>query len=166
MWKRVILLCSLLLTVSSADAQTGLSIDTLFNGYGRQRGSVLIDLAKDVLDSHTRIERYKCLIINFKSDIALRMEEAVCRDFKNRGHYGNGVIIKEIRENGQLHNASYMLGKDASSSVAEYILYSCHKDKITLVYLNGHFGADRLNYELEKLKDLFIKVNDKKIKLY
>jgi hypothetical protein len=154
----------MLMFIASVNAQTGLSVDTLFNDCGRLQGSVLIDLAGDVLGSHTRIDRYKCLIIDTESVAVKRIENAVRRDFDSRAHYGNGVIIKEIRENGQLRNATYALGTDKASPVSEYILYSRHNDKITLVYLSGVFEAGQLNGELDKLKNLFIKINNKQIK--
>jgi hypothetical protein len=166
MCKKIILLFSLLMAVASVNAQTELSVDTLFDDYERRQGSVLIDLTDDILCGHTRISRYKCLIMKSESDIMRRIEKAVRRDFISRGHYGNGVIIKEIRKNGQLRNASYALGNDGTSPITEYILYSCRDDKITLVYLTGAFTSEKLTGELDKLKNLFIKVNNKQIKLY
>ncbi|MDR2385756.1 MAG: hypothetical protein LBD80_08905 [Tannerella sp.] len=163
MWKKIVLLFGFMLVISSAGAQKGLSVDTLFNDYGRSHGSVLINLGKDVLGEHTQIDRYKCLVINAETNLALRIEKAIRHDFVKRGCYGNGIIIKEIHKNGHLSNASYALGKDNISVVTEYILYSRNNDKITLVYLSGRFTSRQLNSELDKLKNLFIKVYNKQL---
>jgi len=166
MWRKIILIIILPLAALSAGAQTGLSVDTIFGDYGKKQGSVMIDLAKDVLGEHTRIIRYKCLIINTEAVSAQRIGEAAVNDFTNHSRYGNGVIIKQIYENGLLRSATYSLGKEQPTDVNQYILYSRRNDKTTLVYLTGHFSPDRLNGELNKLKNLFIKVNNKQIKLY
>jgi len=166
MWKKTVFTISLTLAVIAASAQTGLCVDTLFSDYGRLRGSVLIDLAKDVLGDYTQINRYKCLIISESSVKAKQVEDAVKRDFGSRNRFGNGLVLKEIIKNGQVRTVYYLLGKDSGVSFNEYVLYSRRNDKITLVYLNGEFAADNLNEELEMLKNLFIKVNDKQIKLF
>jgi len=147
-------------------AQSGLSVDSVFNEYGRRQGSALLDLNKDVLGGHTRIERYKCLIIKANDIAANDIRKALATDRESRSKHTNAVTIKEITENGTLQNASYCLGNEAESSVTEYLLYSVSKGRITLVYLTGRFQPRELNGELSKLKDLFIKVNNKEIKLY
>jgi hypothetical protein len=163
MWKKIILLLGFTLAIFPAGAQKELSLDTLFGEYGQLRGSILINLGRDVLGERTRIERYKSLIVPVTSVSTKRIEEAVRRDFQRYGQYGNGIVIKEIHENGSLRNASYALGKEPASPVTEYILYARSRDKITLVYLCGRFDAGKLNDELDKLKDLFIKVYNKKL---
>ncbi|MDR2627540.1 MAG: hypothetical protein LBC40_05865 [Dysgonamonadaceae bacterium] len=166
MCKKIILIANLLLFSLASTAQKGLSIDSIFNEYGKRQGAVLLDLGKDIFNGHSQIERYKCLIIKDQQDAATRINDAVKRDFKNHGHYGNGIIITEINDNGLLKKAFYALGCDATSRLTEYILYSRNKRKITLIYLNGRFKPHQLNMELEKLKDMFIKVNNKEIKIY
>ncbi|MDR2139429.1 MAG: hypothetical protein LBP50_07770 [Tannerella sp.] len=161
MWKKIIILSGFMLVLSTGRAQQKLSVDTLFNEYGLLHGSVMITLGKDVLGNHTLIDEYKCLMMQAESEPAQRIETAIRRDYERRERSGKGTVIKEIRRNGHLRNASYALGKDRVSSVAEYILYSRHDNKITLVYLSGSFPAGQLDGELNKLKNLFIKINRK-----
>jgi hypothetical protein len=59
-----------------------------------------------------------------------------------------------------------MQARRPSVRTREYLLFSVANDKITLIYLTGRFRPGDLNKELSKLKDLFIKANNKEIKLY
>jgi hypothetical protein len=55
---------------------------------------------------------------------------------------------------------------NSSDQDYEYILFTNNKSKkMTLIYIKGNFPPDQLGKELLELKDLFIKVNNKKIKL-
>jgi hypothetical protein len=164
--KQLLTIPLLLLCALNLSAQQGLSVDSIFNDYGKQHGSVLLNLGKDVLGGNSNIERYKCLIIKDKKEAATKIRQAVKDDYDRRSVYRNGIIFKEITENGTLRNASYCLGARPPVRTREYLLFSVANDKITLIYLTGRFRPGDLNKELSKLKDLFIKVNNKEIKLY
>jgi hypothetical protein len=86
-------------------------------------------------------------------------------DFVKTGHYGNEVVLMESKKDGKVESATYALGKDSNSSAYEYILFTHKSKKMTLIYLKGNFSPEQLESELNKLKDLFIKVNNKRIKL-
>ena len=75
------------------------------------------------------------------------------------------VIVSEVNKNGKVESGTYYVGKDKSGKTGEYILYKNKPDKITIVYLKGNFPPARLDSELKKLKDLFIYVNDKRLKI-
>jgi hypothetical protein len=164
-FKKTLFLLFFLFPALLAHAQEGLQIEKIFDDYGKQEGSVLIELAKDVLGNHTKIDRYKSLIFPSDSATIDIVREAFLSDFVKRGHYGNGVILKESKKNGKLQSAAYLLGREGNSSIHEYLLFANKSKKLTLIYIRGYFPPEQLEQELDKLKDLFIKVNNKRIKL-
>jgi hypothetical protein len=163
--KKFLFLVAFILSASWAGAQETLNIEKIFSEYGKREGSILIELAKDVLGDNTRISRYKSLIIPSDSIILEATAEAIRADFVKRGRYGNGVIINESKKNGKLQSATYLLGRDDNSSTHEYLLFANKSKKLTLIYIRGNFSYKKLDSELDKLKDLFIEVNNKRIKL-
>jgi len=156
---RLIFLFGLLLTSSFVSAQEDLNIETLFNDYGKKEGSVLIELAKDVLGNHTRISHYKSLIFSPSQEVVKEIEEAIRNDIEG------GSKLVESKKDGKIEAAYYCLKKETDSSFYQYILYNNKSGKVTLIYVKGKFPPERLEKELGKLKDLFIKVNNKRIKL-
>jgi hypothetical protein len=163
--KKMLFLLFFLLPALLARAQEGLNTEKIFNDYGKQEGSVLIELAKDVLGNHTKINRYKSLIIPADSIKLNAAQEAIKKDLGEREHSGNGLVLMESKKSGKVESATYALGKEEHSSTYEYILFKNKSQKITLIYIRGNFPPNQLEQELDKLKDLFIKVNNKRIKL-
>jgi hypothetical protein len=157
--KKILFLIGFLLAFLTASAQTDLNIETVFKTYGKQEGSVMIELAKDVLGNHTKINRYKSLIVPSDSATLKATEEAIRKDVKD------GKLLMESRKNGQVEAASYCLKKKDKASDYEYILLSNTSKKITLIYVKGNFPPEELERELSQLKRLFIKVNNKRIKI-
>ncbi|MDR2086287.1 MAG: hypothetical protein LBP72_03845 [Dysgonamonadaceae bacterium] len=157
--KQFILLFCLLTAVLPANAQKGLNIETIFHDYGKREGSILIELAGDILKGHTRIKRYKSLIINSDSAIVRATVESIQNDLKD------GRILMESRQNGAIESGYYCLTKADDSDEYEYILFTNKPEKMTVIYIRGNFAPQRLDDELKKLKNLFIKVNNKQIKL-
>jgi hypothetical protein len=154
------LITAFLLAHWTAGAQANLNIDAIFDAYGKQGGSILIELGKDVLGSHTQIKRYKSLIIPSDTAMIRQTEEAIANDTKG------GRTLMESRKGGTVETASYCLKKkDAKTPEYEYILFSGKSQKMTLIYVRGNFPPERLESELRRLKNLFIKVNNKQIKL-
>jgi hypothetical protein len=157
--KRIMLLTGFLLAYFTASAQKDLNIGAIFDAYGKQEGSILIELGKDVLGNHTQIKRYKSLIVPSDTAMVRAVEEAIANDTKG------GRILMEYRKNGAVEAVSYCLKQDEKTQEYEYILFSNKFRKMTLIYVRGNFPPEQLESELSKLKDLFIKVNNKKIKL-
>ena len=157
--KKIGCLVGLLMLCSGIYAQKDLHIEDLFRDYGKQEGSVLIELAKDVLGNRTKISRYKSLIIPSDTSIANIVMKSIQADLNG------GKVLMESTKNGNIETGYYLLKKNDDSSTHEYILFTNKSSKITLIYIKGDFPPDRLERELEKLKDLFIKVNNKRIKL-
>ncbi|MDR2146543.1 MAG: hypothetical protein LBE91_08825 [Tannerella sp.] len=156
-----ILFASFFLCVFSAGAQQGLSIDTIFSEYGRQKGSVLINLGKDVLAGNTKIERYKCLMTDVPPEVENRIAESVRRDFHREEQAGNTFMLKEIRQDGMVKTLYFAFGVQNPTAEREYILYNVKDGKITLIYMKGKFPVTDWKDELDKLKNLFIKLNNK-----
>jgi hypothetical protein len=157
--KKILLLAIILLSSMTANAQESLSIDTIFGKYGKMKGSTMINLAKDVLGKNTRVDRYKCLITFSSPDIVKETEEAISMDFAGRKKRNNQLILKELIENGTIGTVYYLLEKEEDSPYYEYILYSNKNHRVTLIYIKGRFPYDQLEYELNILKNLFIKIN-------
>lgn len=139
-------------------AQNNLRINDVFDKYGKKEGSILVQLSTDILSPKTNITLYKSLIINYSPIIESEILSAVRADINNK------IIISEAKKNGRIESGSYYLGNNGSKT-SEFILYKRKGDKITLVYLKGEFPSGHLEVELEKLKDLFIYVNNKRLKL-
>ncbi|MDR0845379.1 MAG: hypothetical protein LBN71_09160 [Tannerella sp.] len=157
--RKTIVLSVFSLACIVANAQNGLHIEQIFNEYGKQEGSILIELAKDVLGHHTRINYYKSLIITSDTEIQETIEKAVQADLEK------GNIIVASQTNGKMETVYCNLEKCEESTDYEYILFKSKSKKLTLIYLKGNFPPDQLDWELNELKNLFIKVNNKQIKL-
>jgi hypothetical protein len=157
--KKIVFFVSFLLVYFSASAQKDLNIENIFNDYGKQEGSILIELVKDVLGNHTKINRYKSLIAPSDSAIIHAALSAIRNDSKD------GSILMESMKNGKIETGYYCLKKKEDSPEYEYILFTNKSKKMTLIYIKGLFSPDQLEIELDNLKNLFIKVNNKRIKL-
>lgn len=137
-----------------------LSIDTVFNEQGRRKGSVMLDIGQDILGEHTRISRYKCLIINKKEANIDMIEAAIKRDC------ADGVRLKEMHSHrlkemrrDDVYSVTYSLATKDASPLHSYILYTRTREIITIALITGSFAPSQLDSELEKLKKIFIKVN-------
>lgn len=146
-FKKILLLLAFALPSGVAGAQEGLKIDKIFNDYGKQKGSVLLVLAKDVLGEHSKISQYKSLIVA-SADSAM-LSNTCAAIGSSLG--SDGTVMYSLR-----------MGE---STTYEYALLSYKAPKMTLIYIKGDFPPDKQNGELKKLKDLFIRVNNKQIKL-
>jgi len=157
--KRIVLVMGVLLACFAVSAQNGRSIGAIFDEYGKREGSIMIELGKDVLGSRTQIKRYKSLMIPSDTAMLRLTKEAIANDIKE------GRKLFESRKDGKIESVSYCLKKDEQTSEYEYILFSDKSRKMTLIYVRGNFPPERLESELRRLKDLFIKVNNKQLKL-
>lgn len=156
---RLFILTLMLLTATiTALAQDGLKIKDIFDKYGKREGSVLLQLSSDVLSQGSNITSYKSLILDENTQNRMDIAEALKTDTRGK------LTISEVKKDGLIESGSYYLGKDKTNN-SEFILYKNKGRKITLVYLKGNFPSGHLDAELKKLKDLFIYVNNKRIKL-
>ena len=157
--KKIGCLIGFLMLCSGIYAQKDLHIENLFQDYGKRDGSTLIELAKDVLGNHTKISRYKSLIIPADTAIVNLTQKAIQADLDG------GSVLVESKKDGKIEAGYYLLKQKKDSSKFEYILFTNKSSKMTLIYVTGDFPPNRLENELGKLKDLFIKVNNKNLKL-
>ena len=153
----ILIICQIIILPSVA--QEHLTIKSIFDKYGKQEGSVLVQLSTDILSQGSKINFYKSLII----DDDISKEEAVLSALKSDTE-GKPVIV-EMKKNGKIETGTYYLGQNIATRENDFILYKKKSGKITLVYLKGNFSPEQLDSELKKLKDLFIYVNNKRIKL-
>lgn len=157
-YKLLILLCFSQILCVSVMAQNNLRIIDIFDKYGKKEGSILLQLSTDILSPKTDITLYKSLMIDYTPVIESEIISAVKTDIEKK------IIISEVKKNGRIESGSYYLGNN-NSETNEFILYKKKENKITLVYMKGEFPSSRLEKQLEKLKDLFIYVNNKRLKL-
>jgi len=156
--KKIVLSAIFLLIYIFVGAQNNLNVETIFQEHGKQKGAIFIELAKDVLSDHTQINRYKSLILPSDTGVVNATINAIQKDLKN------GKILMENKRDGKIETGYYCLKRQDSMDY-EYILFTDKSLKMTLIYLKGAFPPNQLENELNKLKDLFIKVNNKRIKL-
>jgi len=161
MKNKVIIFCFFLLFLSlfSIKAQQNLNINSVFANYGMKEESILVELSTDVLSNNTKISFYKSLVMPESTISENDCMEAIKRDLT-----GGAKLIESVK-NGKVETGYYVLKHDPKDKEYEYILYKNKSKKITLVYLKGNFPPQKLEQELDKLKDLFIYVNKKRIKL-
>ncbi|MDR3061892.1 MAG: hypothetical protein LBU57_07245 [Dysgonamonadaceae bacterium] len=140
-------------------AQTNLEVDKIFETYGKQKGAILIELSTDILAGHTQMKLYKSLTIVSNDPLIAATTTAIKNDIEG------GMKLIETLKNGNTETGYYCLKRKEGASMYEYILYKEKSKKMTLIYIQGHFSPQQLEKELNKLKDLFIYVNNKRIKL-
>jgi hypothetical protein len=136
----------------SGYAQKDLSINEIFEGVGKQNGT-LIQLGTDVLSPRTNILLYKSLRIKADAGILEMTEEALRSDTQSAE-----VLLSSIQEKEGSRTVHYELRKANNSLFHEYILFNYRNGYISLVYIKGNFPSKDLKKELDKLKDLFIEL--------
>ena len=157
--KKIVLFLTALLPLVILKAQEPPEIEQIFEQYGKQQGSVLVELSTDVLGSHTKMTYYKSLITAYDPKIQNAFQQVINQFMVT------GTKLIEAQKDGQIETGYYFLGKEGNNQEYEYILYKNKSRKITLIYARGKFPPQQLEKELDKLKDLFIYVNNKRIKL-
>lgn len=151
--KTTLLIFVFLLAIPPLLAQNNTSVKNIFDRYGKQKGSILIQLSTDILSPKTQISFYKSLVTKEDEAIIASVLPAL-EDIAAKG-----TKLTEIRKNGQLENAAYSVPISKTGNEYEYILYSNSNGNITFVYMKGKFPPQELEKELKKLKELFIYIN-------
>ena len=136
-------------------AQEHLHIKQAYDKYGKEQGAVFVQLSKDILSQgNTRIRFYKSMIIREDSEKASLILELI------RADQTEEYNLKEVFSGKKVETLICQV-KTEKISGNEYILYKNNKGKISLVYIRGDFPPSELDRELNKLKNLFIKVKKK-----
>ena len=156
MKRKIFILNCLLLIILSATAQNHLGIKNIFDKYGKQEGSILVQLGLDVLSQGSDITFYKSLVMDYSTQKEQDILSYLKQDVTS--------IISEVKKSGKTESGTYLVETE-KDKVYEYILYKNKSNKITVVYLKGNFPPKELDSELKKLKDLFIYVNNKRLKI-
>lgn len=146
-----IIIC--LVATPPLSAQNNAAVKSVFDRYGKQKGSIMIQLSTDILSPKTDITFYRSLVIK-QNDIIYQTVASALEDVANQG-----TKLTEIRKNGKLENAAYSIPVNSDNNEYDYILYNYTDSQITLVYMKGKFPPKNLDKELKKLKDLFIYIN-------
>ena len=150
-----------LLFLPKLQAQEHLQIKKAYDKYAKEKGSVFVQLSKDILSQgDTKINFYKSMVIEEnreRRDLILDLMEA------------DRTVMADLSEqsfNGKVTSLIYRIAKEKEKEDGEneYVLYKNIKGKISLVYIWGEFPMNELEQELNKLKDLFIYVKKKKKK--
>ncbi|WP_280698261.1 hypothetical protein [Dysgonomonas sp. PH5-45] len=136
-----------------------MKIKNCFDKYGKQKGSVMVQLSSDILSQGSKISFYKSLVLDETPEKLTTVLQAVHTDIEK------GSKISELKKNGKVESGTYLVRDGKKTQAYEYILFKNKSKKITLVYLKGSFSPQQLDYELSKLKDLFIYVNNKRLKI-
>ncbi len=155
--KALILLSLFQLVLVGASAQNHLKIKEVFDKYGKQEGAVMVQLSSDILSQGSNLTFYKSLILDIHPAREQDVLNALEQDIRN------GQIVSEMKKSGKVESGTYLIG--SSGKTSEFILYKNKSGRITLVYLKGNFRPNQLSEELKKLKDLFIYVNNKRLKI-
>lgn len=155
--KTLVIFCLFQFFVLCVYGQNHLKTEDVFDKYQKKQGSLFVQLGKDVLSQGSKISLYKSLIIDEDPTVLADIRKAMESDTSQK------LAITEVRSNGVLQSGSYFIGTNNNEN--EYLLYKYKNKKITLVYLKGDFNSRNLDNELKKLKDLFIYINNKKIKI-
>lgn len=156
--KIILSLLCILLSLSVYGQQQDKVTDVL-SKHGKQKGSVLVQLSKDVLSKGSNLSLYKSLIIdNIEQE---RREEILDELLPHLNRWEN---LSEVRKQGIIESGTYYISR-ADDKGNQFLLIKNSKQQLTIIYIKGNFGVDQLQEELKKLKDLFIYINNKRIKI-
>lgn len=161
--KRKIIIIITLLSIACIHAwgQSNTDIKSVFDKYGKQQGVVFVQLSHDILSQGSNISVYKSMTIKESKEIKTK---EISRQLLNNKN--DWKTISEVQKNGVVESGSYNLGKDESGKLNTFLLLKNKNQKLTILYLEGSFASNHLDRELKSLKDLFIYVNNEKVKLY
>jgi len=151
--KKIIFIFICQLAILPLLAQGNMSVKNVFDQYGKQKGSIMLQLSTDILSPKTNISFYKSLVTkqddNIYGSIISALDDIALQ----------GTRLTEIRKNGKLENAAYYMVTNKTGNEYDYFLFNYKNDQITLVYMKGKFSPKELDKELKKLKELFIYIN-------
>lgn len=152
----LVLLCTLLAIPTYSQQQNNI-IQTL-DHYGKQKGSVLVQLSKDVLSKGSNLSLYKSLTIKGEEQRQLLLNElSPILDV----HWQN---IMEVKKEGRIESATYCISTPNNKDT-QFVLIKENKKQLVVIYIKADIAADELQQELKKLKNLFIYIDNKKIEI-
>lgn len=137
----LLLLIMLLGSNVSLKAQEDLKINSIYEKYGKQKGSTLVVLSGKSLHDH-KLDKYKGITLNADKDIIKEIQICLESDVKKAKQ------IKEVISDGIITSGFYQLS-DKNSKTNRYILYKIvDGGKATLIYLEGGPESEELINQL------------------
>lgn len=141
---RIIIVFLLLLSVGSAQAQENLRISSIFEKYGKQKGSTMVSLSDKSLEKY-KLDKYRSITLPYNSKTAEDIQQCLEVDKKQARK------IKEVISSGIISSGYYQLPEE-SRRINRYILFKIANDgTATLIYMEGGPDSEEL------INKLFIK---------
>lgn len=141
-----LLIFFLLLATSgmTAQAQENLSIHSVFEKYGKQKGATMVVLSGKALHNY-RLDKYRSITLQYDRTILEEIQQCLETDKKQARQ------IKEVISNGIISSGYYQLPEE-ENQINRYILFKIGDDgTATLIYMEGGQDSEEL------INRLFIK---------
>lgn len=141
---RPLFLLFLLAVSATAFTQENLKINTIFEKYGKQKGSTMVVLSGEALENY-KLDKYRSITLPYDKKTADGIQQSLESDKKLARK------IKEVVTNGVVSSGYYQL-PDENKRVNRYILFKIAGDgTATLIYMEGGPDSEEL------INRLFIK---------
>lgn len=141
-------------------AQDQIEIKAVFEKYAKTDGVVYVQLSHDILSQGSNLSLYKSMLI--KKATEEQENEISGALLSNNKEW---KALSSVTKNGNIESATYHVGKDKTRKLNTYLLLKNKNKKLTILYIEGSFAPNQLEHELKKLKDLFIYVNNEKVRI-
>lgn len=134
---RAILLMLALSISSIICAQDNLSINSIFNKYGKQKGSTMVVMSGKALKEY-KLNKYQSITISYDKEILNEIHNSIEKDKQGANK------IKEVVNNGIVSSGYYQLFKD-DDNLKRYILFKIGSEgRVSIIYIEGGEGSDKL----------------------
>lgn len=135
--------CAMLLFVASVQGQN-LKINSIFDKYGKQKGSTMVILAGEAVKNY-ELSVYRSITLRYEAPQSDDLQQCLNADKQ----YARK--IKEVVSNGIIRSGYYQL-PDEGKNMNRYILFKIGNDQhATLIYMEGNPKSEEL------INKLFIK---------
>ncbi len=145
---RLIFALALFAFAVAMQAQKDLKINSIFEKYGKQKGTTMVVLSAEMLDSF-QLHKYQSITLPYNNLSSEAIQQSLKEDKKQARK------IKEVISNGFISSGYYQLS-DENRQVNRYILFKIGSDgNATLIYMEGGMESEEL------VNKLFIKKRKK-----
>lgn len=126
-----------MLLAAGVQAGEEVKINTIFEKYGKQKGSTMVVLSGKSLHDY-RLDKYQGITLKYDKDILDEIQRCLESDKKQARQ------IKEVISNGIITSGYYQLTEE-ESPVNRYILFKIGDDgTATLIYMEGGQESEEL----------------------
>ncbi|OPZ25822.1 MAG: hypothetical protein BWZ00_01764 [Bacteroidetes bacterium ADurb.BinA174] len=133
-----------LISLSGIQAQENLKISTIFEKYGKQKGSTMVLFSGEALNNY-KLDKYRSITLPYDKNTSKDIQQCLEADKKSARK------IKEVISSGIISSGYYQL-LDENNHINRYILFKIGNDGIaTLIYMEGGKDSEEL------INKLFIK---------